>query len=121
MQALHVLNGVVVNLIEVESLSSFTPEEGGSLFAVPEEGIPPSIGWLYNEQDGFYENPEDAISRAKNKRDTLLQESDINVLPDRWAAMPPEQQALWSIYRQLLRDLPLQPSFPETINWPLKP
>jgi hypothetical protein len=120
MQALHVLNGVVVNFIEVESLNSFTPESG-ELFAIPDVEVSPGIGWLYDEQNGFREDPEVLILKARESRDLLLEESDVYVLPDRWAAMTSEQQAAWSAYRQALRDLTSQSGFPQIIDWPVKP
>lgn len=48
-------------------------------------------------------------------RDNLLEETDVWALSDR--TMTAEQTA----YRQALRDITDQSSFPEDITWPTKP
>lgn len=58
---------------------------------------------------------------VRRKRGDLLRESDIEVLPDRWAAMTPEQQQAWATYRQALRDLPDTCEDPAAPVWPVKP
>lgn len=58
---------------------------------------------------------------VRKRRDQLLAESDVYVLPDRWAAMTPEQQQVWTDYRQALRDMPQTFSDPAEVVWPLKP
>ena len=49
---------------------------------------------------------DDAMQELRWQRNRILKESDVNVLPDKWAAMTSEQQTAWSNYRQALRDLP---------------
>jgi len=112
----HVIeNGVVVNTIVVESLDVLPnlvdAEIGGAIGNHYVNGafvIPP--------------RPEsDIASEVRAERDTLLTKSDVNVLPDRWAAMTPEKQAEWSTYRQALRDIPQQAGFTQNVVWPVKP
>ena len=62
---------------------------------------------------------EQLASQARAERDLLLNQSDKQVLPDRWFLMSAEQQALWTAYRQALRDLPKQSGFPAEIDWPI--
>lgn len=82
------------------------------------------IGWTF---DGAGEpvsppiNIEALANAARAQRNFLLTESDLDVFPDRWAAMTTEQQTAWATYRQALRDLPQQAGFPTIINWPVKP
>lgn len=54
---------------------------------------------------------------ARAKRDGLLKETDYIVMPD----CPLADKSEWQAYRQALRDVPDQPSFPDTIDWPTKP
>lgn len=54
------------------------------------------------------------------ERDRLLRESDIRVLPDRWAVMSSDEQGAWSDYRQALRDLPENVDLHDT-QWPEEP
>lgn len=58
---------------------------------------------------------------VRAKRDELLIESDIEVLPDRWEAMTPEERTAWTAYRQALRDIPQSHSEPLDIDWPTPP
>jgi hypothetical protein len=57
----------------------------------------------------------------RKKRDSLLSESDIYVLPDRWNSYTEEKKAEWSAYRQALRDLP--DTVTDVFNpvWPVMP
>lgn len=61
------------------------------------------------------------MGRLREKRDDLLTESDIYVLPDRWNSYTDEKKNEWAVYRQALRD------FPETVVdvfnpvWPTRP
>lgn len=58
----------------------------------------------------------EAAQLAIDKRDFLLQQSDWTQLPD-----APVDHAAWAVYRQQLRDVPLQPGFPLNIVWPVQP
>ncbi len=57
----------------------------------------------------------------RKKRDGLLAESDIYVLPDRWNSYTEEKRSEWSAYRQTLRDLP--DTVVDVFNpiWPVMP
>lgn len=81
------------------------------------------IGWRY--EAGKFLRPERNLElegqQVRFIRNAMLQESDVRVLSDRWAAMSPEEQAAWTAYRQALRDLPNQPGFPAEIDWPAQP
>lgn len=54
---------------------------------------------------------------AREKRNQLLKDSDWTQMPDYSGA----NKADWATYRQLLRDVPAQSGFPNTINWPVEP
>lgn len=54
------------------------------------------------------------------KRNNLLKESDIEILPDKWEIMDVEAKSLWSNYRKQLRDIPQIFSNPDEIIWPTK-
>lgn len=55
------------------------------------------------------------------KRNSLLEESDAYVLPDRWFSYDELKKAEWSTYRQALRDLPANTTDPFNPVWPVKP
>jgi hypothetical protein len=54
---------------------------------------------------------------AREKRDLLLKESDWTQLSD----VKLSNISVWNAYRQLLRDIPQQLGFPQSIDWPVKP
>lgn len=84
-----------------------------------------SIGWGYVNGTIIPPSPEDVLlqvwEQVRNKRDTLLKESDIYILPDRWSSMTTEKQKEWEEYRQKLRDIPQIYNEPFEIDWPIKP
>jgi len=55
--------------------------------------------------------------REREKRDGLLQDSDCVILED----YPLADKTAWKTYRQALRDVPQQKSFPSSITWPTVP
>jgi len=64
---------------------------------------------------------EQLWNRVRDRRDALLTQSDILVLPDRWATYTTEKQTAVSTYRQALRDLPETQTDPANITWPVPP
>jgi hypothetical protein len=58
--------------------------------------------------------------RVRNQRNALLTQSDVLVLPDRWATYTEERQTALSVYRQALRDITTQAD-PNNIVWPTSP
>lgn len=57
----------------------------------------------------------DAAENIREKRDALLEETDVYALSDRTLSDAMRQ------YRADLRDLPTQSGFPFSITWPTKP
>ena len=55
------------------------------------------------------------------RRNVYLEKSDMHVLPDKWEDYTDEQKLAWKTYRQSLRDIPQQPEYPVTIDWPQPP
>jgi len=53
------------------------------------------------------------------QRDGALRNCDWTQSAD--SPLDAATQAAWSTYRQELRDVPEQPGFPDTINWPVTP
>lgn len=70
-------------------------------------------------------NPEDEISdeqvaaRVRSQRDHLLIKTDFYLMPD--YEITAENLEAIKAYRKQLRDLPLQPGFPRTVEWPVFP
>lgn len=54
--------------------------------------------------------------QARAKRNSLLAASDWTQVID-----APVDQAAWATYRQALRDVTAQASFPEAVIWPVAP
>lgn len=55
------------------------------------------------------------------KRNNLLIESDIEILPDKWEHMNVQEKESWSKYRKELRDIPQSFFNADEIIWPIKP
>ena len=53
---------------------------------------------------------------VRSERDGLLMTSDWTQVDD-----SPVDKSAWATYRQLLRNVPSQAGFPDTITWPTKP
>ena len=66
------------------------------------------IDEIQSEESGMVE------IKARIERDVLLSDSDVYALADRITDE-------WRTYRQALRDVPSQASFPDNITWPTKP
>lgn len=96
----------------------------------PNQAEPPEYDWmtqwieLENEPDENnvlqwvireYDDAEKEINIRK-MRDGLLRETDWMVLSDNLE--PPQE---WLDYRQALRDVPQQDTFPNAVTWPTKP
>jgi len=58
---------------------------------------------------------EKAESNIRSMRDSLLQETDWMALSDNTLTQP------WADYRQALRDITDQETFPYSVTWPTKP
>lgn len=109
-------NGKVINV--AVATPEFAQEQG---WVECPEGV--SIGWAF---DGEVVAPplpdlEAEAIKVRERRDQLLKDSDIMVLPDRWMTLSAEMQQAWATYRQALRDAPQQEGFPLSINWPVQP
>ena len=68
---------------------------------------------------GELKRDSDFAAEARGKRDALLAETDFMMLPD-YPLSEAKRQAL-TVYRQALRDVPVQSGFPRQIDWPVKP
>lgn len=56
-------------------------------------------------------------AEVRSIRNQLLRESDWTQLAD--APLTAEQKEAWRTYRQALRNVPEQSSFPDTVVWPV--
>lgn len=112
----HILENEIINMIEVESLDSFTPHIG-TLEVVP-DGV-----WIgFVKYDGVWKLKEEtAIAQAIAKRKSLLDSSDYIMVPDVYNKLTEEKKTEWTSYRQALRDITAQTGYPWEIQWPTKP
>ena len=97
---------------EVDPLSCYV--KNGKLIPM---GSPPSLNHVFDYSSGKWELCiKTGWSKARQKRDALLSACDWTQLPD----VPPSTRALWTDYRQALRDVPEQ-SDPFSVVWPVAP
>lgn len=64
-------------------------------------------------------SPEELAEKNLVQRGELLFQSDWTQLPD--APLSVEVKGAWMVYRQALRDITEQPTFPYDIDWPIAP
>lgn len=86
-----------------------TPE--GNIPFTPEE----EAEWDALEAQALAEEPIRKAAAIREERNKLLAESDWMALSD--VTMTDS----WKNYRQELRDITLQPTFPDEVVWPTKP
>jgi hypothetical protein len=119
MKAHVIVDGIIVNTIEVSSLN-FMPNLV--------EATAGSIGWHYTNGSFIDPNPPsqdevDAKHAAgiRQQRDRLLAETDWIVImhTEKGGSIPLE----WATYRQALRDITDHVNFPhlQEADWPTKP
>ena len=70
------------------------------------------------EQEAAYvaRKTEEKATAIRTKRDKLLVDSDWTQVAD-----APVDKAVWATYRQALRDITSQATFPSEVTWPTKP
>lgn len=75
------------------------------------------LAWLAEGNEPLpAENIEVTWDTIRAKRDQLIRDSDWTMVPDSSV-----DQAQWSAYRQILRDLPQTYTNPEDVVWPTEP
>jgi hypothetical protein len=110
-------NGIVENIIIVDDLNAYTPEEGYSLIAADDAC---HMNCKY-ENGQFVKNLDFIADKVRKNRNMLLSATDLWVVPDRFATFSEAKKQEILDYRQALRDISNQEGFPEEIQWPAKP
>lgn len=78
--------------------------------------------WTIVEPEVVVPEPEpeptydELAAKVRRSRNIRLKESDWAMLPD-----APVDHNVWAVYRQALRDITDQPTFPYTVTWPSVP
>ena len=74
------------------------------------------LTWLAEGNTPLPPDEPDPWEEIRQKRDQLIHDSDWTMIPGATV-----DQAQWSAYRQILRDLPQTYSNPEDVVWPTTP
>lgn len=69
--------------------------------------------------DELAEESRQKAENVREKRNGLLANSDWTQLSD--APLTTEQKTAWTLYRQVLRDIPQQDGFPNAVSFPAAP
>lgn len=77
---------------------------------------PPTPAHVFDGKDWVLPSVPVTAETVRAERDELLRASDWTQLAD-----APVNSLKWAVYRQDLRDLPLQPGFPASVIWPVPP
>lgn len=109
-------NGVLQDVVMTHPSLLFAKGYADQFIEVPDECF---NGWLF---DGInFSAPPDNSERIasefiRNRRNNFLKESDWTQVAD-----APVDKVAWATYRQALRDITAQESFPLSVTWPEKP
>jgi len=111
MKAHIIENEIIINTIEVNSLSDLPDLVDGSVGG---------IGWAYINglpiaPTVLPKTETELAEEVRSKRDSLITATDYYALTD------VTMNAAVTTYRQALRDVPTQAGFPYTITWPTAP
>lgn len=91
-------------------------ESDGSVSSSCTESDPDFQTWLAEGNTPLSSEEPDPWKPIRQKRDQLIRDSDWTMIPGATV-----DQAQWSAYRQILRDLPQTYSNPEDVVWPTTP
>lgn len=105
------------HFIEPVTNAIFAYEEDGSQDHLLTKDLVPISEEDIQAHMSAYTPLEVKISQTKLVRDVLLAQSDWTQLAD----VPETTKAKWAEYRQSLRDVPAQKTFPESVVWPKSP
>jgi hypothetical protein len=110
---------VVINRIQIDDAEPLNLPSGVELSS-RHDG---DIGWTLLPNNEWY-NPNPPVlwtnaQKIRNIRNFRLKQSDKYVIPD--FPITPEKKQEWSVYRQELRDITSQSTFPDSVVWPTKP
>jgi hypothetical protein len=110
---------VVINRIQIDDTEPLNLPSGVELSS-RHDG---DIGWTLLPNNEWY-NPNPPVlwtnaQKIRNIRNFRLKQSDKYVIPD--FPITPEKKQEWSMYRQELRDITSQSTFPDSVIWPTKP
>jgi hypothetical protein len=66
---------------------------------------------------------EEIAQRTENQANNVRAERNQKISDCDWTQLPdaPVDSAVWSVYRQSLRDIPSQAGFPWNVVWPTQP
>lgn len=96
----------------------FAYEADGSQDAhIPDHYIP--ISKLEAEKLANPQTDSDLAKAIRHKRTLLIQQSDWTQMPD--APLTKTEKESWKLYRQDLRNITDQSTFPKSVTWPKAP
>jgi hypothetical protein len=126
-------SNTIIDFISYDGITEWVPPENHNAINVEhliintEDSYRPELGHIWNGTQ-FNVPPRNFPNEwiiIRSKRDELLTQSDLNILPDRFALMDSNTQQAWITYRQELRNLPdtygANTGNTDLIVWPTKP
>jgi hypothetical protein len=116
MKYAFVNNGVLQDVVMTHPSLLFALGYANQFIEVPDDC---SNGWVFDGVN-FSAPPDNSIENLitfiRLRRNELLKESDWTQVVD-----SPTDKAVWATYRQSLRDITKQSSFPSEVQWPIEP
>jgi hypothetical protein len=104
----------------------FSSQPVASYQQVVEEGLP-----VFNQELNLWQQvwtvrdltPEELQQRTDSQAQNVREERNLKLSQSDWTQLAdsPVDKELWAAYRQALRDVPSQVSFPWDVTWPTQP
>jgi hypothetical protein len=108
-----------VESVKPDTFSDFTEVWEDQQFDIQADKVIWTLTKRAKTEEELQKQTEDRTNLERNFRDRLLSMSDWVVIKSVEVEVP--ELDSWKIYRQALRDVPAQPGFPWTIDWPQSP
>ncbi|AMK10840.1 tail fiber assembly protein [Pseudodesulfovibrio indicus] len=94
--------------------------EDGTITYTPPDRSSRGLLWDAASKTWIVDQSSPILAAAvRDERDRLLAACDWTQMPD--SPLDADTQAAWTAYRQALRDVPEQPGFPVSVEWPEEP
>jgi len=115
----------IFNWLPVETIKENKPIVVSTEYVIEEDLVKEIITTRNLTEEEIEENTKREIEQKWNdirrERNSLLSQSDVHILIDKWEDMTEGKKTEWKAYRQSLRDVPQNFENPDEVVWPVKP
>jgi DNA recombination-dependent growth factor C len=107
----------ILNLVQVLDAANTQQPTNTSIQVVEQISGNLQITWMESSDYANVQISRNSATIIRSKRNALLADTDWTHMPD----VNANTTILWTPYRQALRDITKQNTFPQFVTWPTKP